>query len=101
MGHERSTLKADAFLKLEERLGRKAAAEAMGITTGCWTPANLIEGTVTQPFELAARHILSELDPAQTLLVHCPKDKANLLEIFCRGLGVSAVNITSAQEVRD
>ncbi len=99
MAHERSTLKADAFWKIEERLGRKRAAEAMGITTGCWSPANIKEGMITAPLELAARHILSGLDPTQTILVHCPKDKANLLEIFCRGLGVDTVNITSAQGV--
>jgi len=102
MGHERHTLKADAFMKIEERLGRKGAAEAIGITTGNWSPSSMPDGMVTATFELAARHVLSKLDrkrdAPQMVVVVCPPEKANLLEVFCRGLDVETINITLAQK---
>ena len=90
------TLPAYAFWKIEERMGRKDAAKALGISPGNWTKIRNGE-QVNSTMELAARHILAKLDPTQTILVHCPKDKANLLEIFCRGLEVDTLNITLAQ----
>ena len=102
MTKERKTLKADAFLKIEARFGRKKAAELLCISPTNWSPSNSKEGEVTATFELAARYVLAKLDrkknEPQTIVVCCPADRVELLKTFCLGLDVEYLYVEAAMQ---
>lgn len=86
-----------ALLQLLERLGRAEAAKQLGVSPSSFTTWTKPNAVARQPYELAARHILSKIDKdaaqPKVVLARVPADKLEMVRQFLDAVGAKHQSI--------